>query len=91
MLYYLFRYLGQFGIPGAHLWSYISFRAILTLVLSLIISIWFGEYFIKWMKRHNASEAQRDITIDPYGVEKKCIGWCTAKLLGQIEGDPDVI
>ncbi len=71
MLYYLFRYLGQFGIPGAHLWSYISFRAILSLVLSLIISIWFGEYFIKWMKRHNASEAQRDITIDPYGVEKK--------------------
>ena len=71
MLYYLFRYLGQFGIPGAHLWSYISFRAILTLVLSLIISIWFGEYFIKWMKRHNASEAQRDINIDPYGVEKK--------------------
>ena len=71
MLYYLFRYLGEFGIPGAHLWSYISFRAILTLVLSLIISIWFGEYFIKWMKRHNANEAQRDITIDPYGVEKK--------------------
>ena len=71
MLYYLFRYLGEFGIPGAHLWSYISFRAILTLVISLIISIWFGEYFIKWMKRHNANEAQRDITIDPYGVEKK--------------------
>ncbi len=71
MLYYLFRYLGEFGIPGAHLWSYISFRAILTLVLSLIISIWFGEFFIKWMKRHNASEAQRDVSIDPYGVEKK--------------------
>ncbi|MBQ8051980.1 MAG: phospho-N-acetylmuramoyl-pentapeptide-transferase [Bacteroidaceae bacterium] len=71
MLYYLFRYLGNFGIPGAHLWSYISFRAILTLVLSLVISIWFGEYFIKWMKRHNASEAQRDVSIDPYGVEKK--------------------
>ena len=71
MLYYLFRYLGQFGISGAHLWSYISFRAILTLVLSLVISIWFGEYFIKWMKRHNASEAQRDASIDPYGVEKK--------------------
>ncbi|MBQ0019589.1 MAG: phospho-N-acetylmuramoyl-pentapeptide-transferase [Bacteroidales bacterium] len=71
MLYYLFRYLEQFGIPGSHLWSYISFRAILTLVLSLIISAWFGEYFIKWMKRHNASEAQRDASIDPYGVEKK--------------------
>ena len=71
MLYYLFRYLGEFGIPGAHLWSYISFRAILTLVLSLIISIWFGEYFIKWMKRHGGTEVQRDKTIDPYGVEKK--------------------
>ncbi|MBQ0048678.1 MAG: phospho-N-acetylmuramoyl-pentapeptide-transferase [Bacteroidales bacterium] len=70
MLYYLFRYLEQFGIPGARLWSYISFRAILTLVLSLIISAWFGEYFIKWMKRHKASEAQRDASIDPYGVEK---------------------
>lgn len=71
MLYYLFRFLEDLGIPGAHLWSYISFRAILTLVLSLVISAWFGEYFIKWMKRHNASEAQRDASIDPYGVEKK--------------------
>jgi len=71
MLYYLFRYLGEFGIPGAHLWSYISFRAILTLVLSLVISIWFGEYFIKWMRRHNVSEEQRDPSIDPFGVEKK--------------------
>ena len=71
MLYYLFRYLEQYGIPGSHLWSYISFRALLTLVLSLVISAWFGEYFIKWMKRHNASEAQRDASIDPYGVEKK--------------------
>ena len=71
MLYYLFRYLGEFGIPGAHLWSYISFRSILTLVLSLVISIWFGEYFIKWMRRHNVSEEQRDPSIDPFGVDKK--------------------
>ena len=71
MLYYLFRYLGEFGISGAHLWSYISFRAILTLVLSLIISVWFGEYFIKWMKRHGGVETQRNKEIDPYGVEKK--------------------
>ena len=51
--------------------TYISFRALLTLILSLVISVWFGEYFIKWMKRHNVSEAQRDASIDPYGVEKK--------------------
>ena len=71
MLYYLFRYLSEFGISGAHLWSYISFRAILTLVLSLIISAWFGEWFIKYMKRRNLSEEQRDASIDPYGVDKK--------------------
>ncbi|MBR0272786.1 MAG: phospho-N-acetylmuramoyl-pentapeptide-transferase [Bacteroidaceae bacterium] len=71
MLYYLFRYLSEFGISGAHLWTYISFRAILTLVLSLMISAWFGEWFIKYMKRRNLSEEQRDASIDPYGVEKK--------------------
>ena len=71
MLYYLFRYLERFGVSGAGLWQYISFRAILTLVLSLLISMWFGQYFIKWMRRHKASEVQRDASIDPYGVEKQ--------------------
>lgn len=70
MLYYLFRYLEQFGITGSRLWSYISFRGLLTLILSLIISAWFGEYFIKWMKRHNVSEKQRDEATDPYNVGK---------------------
>ena len=71
MLYYIFRYLEQFGIQGAHLWSYISFRSLLALILSLVISVWFGEYFIKWMRRHHATETQRDRDIDPYGQQKK--------------------
>ncbi len=71
MLYYLFRFLEQYDIPGAHIWSYISFRSLLALILSLIISAWFGEYFIKWMKRRNISETARDVSIDPFGVEKK--------------------
>lgn len=71
MLYYLFRFLEQYNIPGAHIWSYISFRALLILFLSLIISAWFGERFIKWMKRRNISETARDVSIDPFGVEKK--------------------
>lgn len=71
MLYYLFRYLEQFGISGAGMWQYISFRALVTLVMSLIISMWFGQYFITWMKRHHGCEEQRDASIDPYGVEKK--------------------
>ena len=37
MLYYIFRFLDQFGISGTHLWGYISFRSILALILSLIV------------------------------------------------------
>ena len=71
MLYYIFRFLEQYDIPGAHLWSYISFRALLTLILALLISAWFGEKFIRWMKRRKIFETERDPSIDPFGVEKK--------------------
>ena len=70
MLYYLFRFLEQYDIPGAHIWSYISFRSLLALILSLMISAWFGEKFIKWMKRRNISETARDTSIDPFGEKK---------------------
>ena len=71
MLYYIFRFLDQYNIPGSHLWSYISFRALLTMIFSLLISAWFGERFIKWMKRRKIFETERDPSIDPFGVEKK--------------------
>ena len=71
MLYYFFRFLEQYDIPGSRMWLYISFRSLLTLILSLIISAWFGERFIKWMKRRNISETQRDASIDPFGTAKK--------------------
>lgn len=71
MLYYVFRYLEQFGVSGAHLWSYISFRSLLALIFALLISAWFGEYFIKYMRRKKIYETERDPAIDPFGVEKK--------------------
>lgn len=70
MLYYIFRFLDQFGIPGSHLWGYISFRAMLALILALIISAWFGEYFIKYLNRKRITETQRDAKIDPFGIQK---------------------
>ena len=70
MLYYLFRFLEQFGISGAHIWGYISFRALLAMILSLVISAWFGEKFIKYLKRKQITEVQRDASIDPFGVKK---------------------
>lgn len=71
MLYYLFRFLEQYDIPGSRMWMYISFRSLLTLILSLLISAWFGGKFIKYMRRRNISETQRDKSIDPFGTEKK--------------------
>lgn len=70
MLYYIFRWLGEYGISGSHLWGYISFRAILAMILALIISAWFGERFIKYLKSKQITETQRDASIDPFGVNK---------------------
>lgn len=70
MLYYVFRFLEQWDVPGSGMWSFISFRSLLALILALVISAWFGEYFIRWMKRHHISETQRDASIDPFGVQK---------------------
>ena len=70
MLYYLFRFLEQFGISGSHIWGYISFRSLLALILSLVISAWFGEKFIKYLKSKQITETQRDASIDPFGVNK---------------------
>lgn len=70
MVYYLFRFLEQFGVSGAGLWSYISFRALLALIFSLVISAWFGERFIKYLESKQITEIQRDAKIDPFGVNK---------------------
>ncbi len=69
MLYYLFNFFNQ--IPGARLFQYISFRAIVAGVMALIISIFIGEWFIHFLRRKHISEQQRDEKTDPFGVQKK--------------------
>ncbi len=71
MLYYLFEYLQKCDFPGAGMFTYVTFRAIFAIITSLVISIWFGEYFIKLLKRHQISETQRDESIDPFNTQKK--------------------
>ena len=70
MLYYLFRFLEQYGISGSRIGGCVSFRALLALILSLVISAWAGEKFIKFLKRKQITETQRDASIDPFGVKK---------------------
>ena len=70
MFYYLFRFLEQYDIPGIHLWSYISFRAILALIVSLLIAMFFGKPFIKYMKRRKFYEVERKSDEDPFAADK---------------------
>ena len=71
MLYEFFKYLDGLDIPGAGMFSYVSFRALTSLILSLVISMVAGEYFIKYMRKKKHIEEARDASIDPYGVQKK--------------------
>ena len=72
MLYYIFRYLREaFNMPGAGMWGYVSTRAIAAVIISLLISTLFGNWFINYMKRNNKVEVQRDAETDPFNVGKK--------------------
>ncbi len=61
MLYYLFDYLDTLNFPGAGLFHYISFRAAMALIASLIVSIVFGKKIINLLKRQQIGETVRDL------------------------------
>ena len=71
MLYHLSQYIKEWGIPGGGLFTYVSFRSLLALMISLILSFWLSKKFITYMKRKRHIEKARDEQIDPYGVKKK--------------------
>ena len=71
MLYYLFNYLQKLNFPGAGVFNYVTFRAAMAIILALIISVWFGNWFIKMLKRKKIIETQRDEATDPYNTQKK--------------------
>ncbi|MFZ1677806.1 MAG: phospho-N-acetylmuramoyl-pentapeptide-transferase [Saprospiraceae bacterium] len=65
MLYHLFEYLDkQFALPGAGLFRYISFRAGLAIMLSLIISLLLGNRIIRSLKRMQIGETVRDLGLE---------------------------
>ena len=60
MLYYIFDILAKSGMPGARLMYYTSFRAMLTIVISLLVSTWFGSHLIKYFKKKQITETLRE-------------------------------
>lgn len=61
MLYYLFEYLSELNMPGARLFEYLSFRAALAAVLSLLVSMWWGKRIIAFLRRKQIGEVVRDL------------------------------
>ncbi|MBI1836112.1 MAG: phospho-N-acetylmuramoyl-pentapeptide-transferase [Flavobacteriia bacterium] len=61
MLYYLFKYLDTMNFPGAGLFHYISFRAGMALITSLVVSIIFGKRIINALRRQQIGETVRDL------------------------------
>jgi len=61
MLYYLFDYLDKFNFPGAGLFDFISFRAAMALITSLIVSVFFGKRIINRLRKQQIGETVRDL------------------------------
>ena len=62
MLYYLFTYLDeQFDLTGAGVFQYISFRAGMAALVSLLITIVFGKYLIRLLQKKQVGESIRDL------------------------------
>jgi len=71
MFYYLFNYLDrEYDLIGAGVFQYITFRAGMATVLSLLITIFFGKRIINLLKRHQVGESIRDLGLDGQ-MEKK--------------------
>ena len=64
MLYYLFEYLQEMGVPGAGLFKYISFRAAMAIMVSLLISMFFGKNIIELIRKQQVGESIRDLGLE---------------------------
>ena len=65
MLYYLFMFLKKmYGLPGAGVFQYISFRASMAIITSLIISLLIGKRLIRYLHQRQVGETVRDLGLD---------------------------
>jgi phospho-N-acetylmuramoyl-pentapeptide-transferase len=71
MLYPIFDYLDRvLDIPGTGVFRYISFRAGMAAVISLIITITFGHHIINWIRNRQIGETVRDLGLEGQAQKK---------------------
>jgi len=65
MLYYLFDYLEKtYQFPGAGLFQFLTFRAALAVLFSLLIAIIYGKKIIKFLRKQQVGETIRDLGLE---------------------------
>lgn len=65
MLYHFFTYLNnRFDFPGSGLFEFISFKAALAVITSLVITLVFGGKLIRFLHRKQVGETVRDLGLD---------------------------
>ncbi len=65
MLYYLFEYLDKtYDLPGAGVFRFLSFRAAMAIITSLIISLFLGKRIIAWLLKLQVGETIRDLGLE---------------------------
>lgn len=65
MIYTLIRWLdANFDIPGAGLFSYLSFRSACAIILSLLIALFIGKKIIKILQKHQIGEEVRNLGLE---------------------------
>ncbi len=71
MFYYLFGYLQMhFRFPGAGVFQYISFRALMAIIFSLLISLFIGKRIIRYLRKKQVGEDIRDLGLEGQ-IQKK--------------------
>ena len=65
MLYYLFEYLeNQYQLPGASLFQFLTFRAGMSVLLSLVLATVYGKRIIRLLQRKQVGETVRDLGLE---------------------------
>jgi phospho-N-acetylmuramoyl-pentapeptide-transferase len=64
MLYYLFQFLNELNVPGAGVFTYITFRSAMAIITSLIISLLIGKRIILYLQKKQVGEVVRDLGLE---------------------------
>ena len=71
MLYYIFEFLqNNYDLPGASVFQYISFRAALAVITSLVVSLVFGGHIIRFIESKQIGEEVRDLGLKGEDVKR---------------------